>query len=614
MKYNNDYIDLFEIASTKTSSNETSPAKKTAEITQTAKGNMKTLDWDALPEPYQPPEPPVVKPQAHPEYVITKPKNEQTGGPNPPTILAGFVNLTKPAMTSTITDYSSWDILPEEPIYHDVPDEDTLREQDAEDAVANLLKPSNKLLEKIKDYLENKDVKKLPIEEADTTQYTEVQKFTYKDKIYILDDEEVLKEVYVMMLQLEHPMVQRHTLNRRPNLLKNLENLLPLDDSFKEDIILNTLPKEFIITQITKALSFMISNTLLTEQDPKLTFRKETVASNLGKMLLESFITLQYQYITITDYKTNEDLREGIVFADKLGVYKFTKRNPSDILKILLSLHEKNDDYLKYANMVPISPELREVVQYSLIDYCEKVIPPIIIPFKFDAESLEKRLVIYTTKLGLTVITWLKTVGLFREVVDAKQVPRLVYELEHAVDLLAASSFYKPQISTTKFPTVYSTKIGDKISLTLDLKTEPVKNSKEVKLDARPELIDLLESYKNMPMSVDSEQFSYFIKLLSLMLVKSDVSAEDKLTVAFLNTLYDIDFALMKNNNTNKELVEKLAKFGLDFNNAFDKNLQQACGGNLACNNAYNVISSYKFYIKGFLGELNLYIHLMFIS
>lgn len=93
------------------------------------------------------------------------------------------------------------------------------------------------------------------------------------------------------------------------------------------------------------------------------------------------------------------------------------------------------------------------------------------------------------------------------------------------------------------------------------------------------------------------------------MLVKPDICAEDPVTVAFLHTLYDIDFALLKKNNKNNALVERLVKFGLDFNNGFDKDLQKACAGNLACENAYNVISSYKFYIKGFLGELNLYKH-----
>lgn len=128
-------------------------------------------------------------------------------------------------------------------------------------------------------------------------------------------------------------------------------------------------------------------------------------------------------------------------------------------------------------------------------------------------------------------------------------------------------------------------------------------------IDATDRLHNVLAAYSNIPMSLNEEQLNDFIKLLEKMLLKTDLSATDELTLIFMNTLYNIDFSLMLKNNMNKSLIEKLLNFGINFTTHFDLDLQQQCKGNLACLNAYNVISAYKFYIRGFLNEVNLYKH-----
>lgn len=110
-----------------------------------------------------------------------------------------------------------------------------------------------------------------------------------------------------------------------------------------------------------------------------------------------------------------------------------------------------------------------------------------------------------------------------------------------------------------------------------------------------------------MVMRADESQFNDFVTLLEKMLLSQHISPKDVLTQIFMNTVYNIDFALLEANNTNATLVDKLAKFGIDF---ITPKLQAECKGNLACLTAYNVISSYKFYIKGFLNEVNIYIYI----
>lgn len=109
-----------------------------------------------------------------------------------------------------------------------------------------------------------------------------------------------------------------------------------------------------------------------------------------------------------------------------------------------------------------------------------------------------------------------------------------------------------------------------------------------------------------MPMSVDKQQFNDFKDFLSVIL-KMDVESQE--SICFLKALYNIEFNLYLKNNTDTALVNDLMRYGLDLITYWYPNLQSKTENNLSCRTAYNIMSSYKYYLKGLLNDLNVYQH-----
>lgn len=95
--------------------------------------------------------------------------------------------------------------------------------------------------------------------------------------------------------------------------------------------------------------------------------------------------------------------------------------------------------------------------------------------------------------------------------------------------------------------------------------------------------------------------------VLSKLLTETNLNQEDYILI--LKSLYDLDFNLYLKNNSDINLVLDLIKYGLDISQLPNDDLFKRCENNLACLDAYNIITSYKSFIKGLCNDLNLYDH-----
>ena len=90
-----------------------------------------------------------------------------------------------------------------------------------------------------------------------------VQTFALDNKTFLLDNEMHLKILYLKILNLGSDETLTHTLNRRPNLIQHLTELVTVDESLAKHSILGALlPPEFIIKQLTRGLSFIMNSAL----------------------------------------------------------------------------------------------------------------------------------------------------------------------------------------------------------------------------------------------------------------------------------------------------------------------------------------------------------------
>lgn len=214
--------------------------------------------------------------------------------------------------------------------------------------------------------------------------------------------------------------------------------------------------------------------------------------------------------------------------------------------------------------------------------------------------------------IGYEIVEWLIDIGVLITGTTAKKVPYVEIKKELTFDLIASASFFKPFISTQGFPEIYKTTTengGFKLNFGVD--NNKIPNEKYTIIKVPPnnkKILQLLENYSNMPHTCSNEEFIEFITYLQEVCsapLKSDTMFD------FCKSVYHLDLRTILENNSNKELVEKIMEFGRQFTKNYLKtdDLYQQTSTNLACRYALNQIYSYKIFLFGLLNDLNLYRH-----
>lgn len=208
------------------------------------------------------------------------------------------------------------------------------------------------------------------------------------------------------------------------------------------------------------------------------------VVQSLGEMLLETYIKKHFIYVDTTSYDFNaltyEQIKEPIHMS-KDGIYEFYPRNATHLQMIIKSLENDSDVYLpkpgyfvesdhpsipgeNIYSQIKLEPDLRNVVLYTLSQYCGSIDKRIVIPSEKALESFRKDYLKYTADLGAVVISSLIKIGFFTESEVSKEKGktsyRLLLEQKYAAKLLISSSFYRAPISQNKFPTAFVLKRG----------------------------------------------------------------------------------------------------------------------------------------------------------
>lgn len=491
-----------------------------------------------------------------------------------------------------------WAIEPEKIIRKDVPTNDEIDQQEIEYSLNELLAPSKAILESIKIYLKENNVSFVAI----TTECKE-QSFTIENKKYVFHEndpisENHLKNIYLIILDMKNQATLKHIINKRPNTLKILEELMFKNNKKFKHNLLNKFEYKQLCKLITRALSFTVNHAIKESKSNNFIFKQNTLLENLGDVILEGFVLLNYIYDT--------SFTESEIEDTKNKVQEFPKLDVESIQKLIkdLSISTYSDSIVSETDI-----NLKDALKLGLQEYLIKN-AQVLHESSNIVQEMESKLGIIKREIGSEIVTWLEEIGLLSSSVIAN-VPHTRFVNTHINDLLAGSSFFKPTITLKNISTVYTINKGD-LELNLDLDKNPIPNKKEVHIYAKEKLTIALNEAEKIQHSVNVEEYLELLQIIlkSFSALKSSINNEDVQNI--LLSLYDIDFSLPLKNNTDNALVLELIEYALNILQPHDVDFFDRCENNLACLDIYNKVTAYKHFIRGMINDLNLYQHFNF--
>ena len=167
----------------------------------------------------------------------------------------------------------------------------------------------------------------------------------------------------------------------------------------------------------------------------------------------------------------------------------------------------------------------------------------------------------------------------------------------------ASAVFYKPRLVDFKIDTS-SLHTLDKLELKVSVKDKLVKQSSDVKLTLKDAGKVVLEIQS--PMMIAREQFLSFIEY-TLYILDKDFNIKDEEILTYLQIIYNIDFRVIVENTTHRDLLEIVMKYGLDLDSNYKMSLGKQCEISPSIFAIYNKICSYKYHLKCMLNDCNLY-------
>jgi len=256
-------------------------------------------------------------------------------------------------------------------------------------------------------------------------------------------------------------------------------------------------------------------------------------------------------------------------------------------------IHTKEFEYINAAIIIQRLLKKEEESELSVEDYNTKV----------KAQEVTLSMAYH---LGEIIINKLISQKMFIIEVDGRKVPQLKLGQEDLqLELTASAVFTKPMLMNEMVTTSAKHKVQNNVTFTLKTKSSLVKHDSNVKLYPKPKLEEILSHMTQYKIAINNyEDFLRYIeKIIDLPFDKDNESIQ-----AFL-WVYNLDFKEILENTAHSELVERLMRFGLKIDILFDKDLLKACKlkKSESCLRMYNMIISYKYYLKGLLNDIAIF-------
>lgn len=491
-----------------------------------------------------------------------------------------------------------WDIQPSTSILEtstiidELPHNEEIHKQAIKHSIDKILEPSFNILSSIEQYC-----KKFNVPIISINGNSDQQTFSINNVTYLLTDTSHTQDIYNILQDLSNPDILTNILSKRPPTLRNiLDNLLDDTNILKHPVIIaldfktrNILLERILTLQFNdNILQKMKNNKNINNATGFVEFFTNQTCLNIGRVFFEHYMMDKYIY----------NLQHG-----KLS--KVKSRTNKELLQICVDLEKKTGG----------TPFDKCVISYiKNFMFCNIKINEIDIPDITADEKAELNKLYYA--IGGQVVSWLIKNNIFEEIQPSSKMPptlRLVNQTYN--ELFISASYQRPPISLNYKQPSFEINVNSNTVIQLGLDSREIPNDSYVRIQASPHMLFLLDQLKTTPMCVDNEQFLFLKQLLEEITlhyenVKDNIK-EDKFIHSFLKLFYNIDFEKFfeKYHNADHELCEAIMEFGLNFHESFDDLLKARCKNNIACENAYNKMSSTKLYMKGLLNDANIYRH-----
>jgi hypothetical protein len=506
----------------------------------------------------------------------------------------------------------NWDIKPIAPImeYDELPDDQEINTQAVSHSTSNLLADSITVIANIAEYCKTMNV---PTIKDEPTKNQQV--FTHDNIKYLLEDEKHLMEIYHIILDLNKTEKVQKTLERRPHILRDLlADTKNSGEQLKHTIFSkisgetrNILVERVMSIYLTKQLQASLEESTVTLKekgfDPsrlnkkglEVEFNANILSHNIGSVLFENYMLTKYIYALEPD--TTMDLKTP-------NLIKLSEQ--------LKTIDVKKEPLAEYA-----------IIYLQNYIYCNQTIEDKNNNYQETSPTQKHSISKLYYSIGADVINWLIELEILKskQKQNSNATPTLLLTKNHYFELMAPASYQRPPLSPTLRTPQYPIKVTDTTIIDFGLDYKIIPNDKSVRIVPNPELYDLIKELEKTPMKVDAEVYEYVISLLeevNLHYVNNSSLnlKEDEIVQAFIKLIYDIDFKLFFENdslgkpkNNDHALCIRLVQFALDLKTHYDFEIRDSCKTNVACLEAYNKISSYKYYIKGLLNDVNIYRH-----
>jgi len=495
-------------------------------------------------------------------------------------------------------------------VYHDVIDEES-----GYDQLNSILAGSNETISKLNEYIVGNNERSEPYDNS--LLHSEENFYINEGKAYYMNKDQ-WREVQAIINDCKNLKVLEKTLGKSPNISYKFteiykevyENIKKMKSTVYSEII-----KSFEESEVSMIIGKVLNNLLLEQFKQKevseYLFAYKKVCILIGIEMCNLYIMKNIAYEPETEGYEEDVTSKGkkIIrpkFREDEKTYELRIRKIINMIELktisitdympYLHIDVKSDKEFEYMNAAILILHLTEKEEQestlSVEDYNAKVL----------AQEVTANMAYH---LG-EIITNALIGPLFKLESDARKVPYLKLANEDLnIELTASAVFTKPMLMNEPVKTSSKHKVRENVTFNLKTKRSLVKTDANVKLYPKAKLEEILSHMTQYKIAnTNYEEFLRYIEeILDIPFDKDNKSIQSFLWV------YTLDFKEILENTKYPELVERLMKFGLKLDILFDKDLLKACklSKSESCLRMYNVIISYKYYLKGLANDVAIY-------
>ena len=332
-------------------------------------------------------------------------------------------------------------------------------------------------------------------------------------------------------------------------------------------------------------------------------FLKSTLTSKIGHVIFESYVYLNHIY-EVPEPTENEEYN-----SSSKKTKEFAKKSASEIHKLIIKLKNtpKNKDPDVHHSTITATQELNFAIASYLSLYLNA--KPESMMREIDFNQAEESLSICATRIGLEIIELLKNIGAVTEDLNKQNHPCITLAKQFEVDLYASASYFKPLLIPQMTENVIHKVKKNNFDILLELNTNTIPNKGSTQITGTPELNEVITYAGAIPYAINEDNINFIMELIT---DAASLSPKDPAAREYMYAIYNLNFEEFLKTNTDskgKQLMEELIRYGLDLMEPRDDALYKECKEHVGFLAAFHKIRSYKYYLKGFVNDCNLYKH-----